>query len=214
MPESLWLNQCHKRKNNLRIFFLIAAFCIAAGALILSKGAILPGHGTEQTSSAAVFKNASVPEKGKFISEKAASEIKSIISDASTTKNIIDEPDPPTGGKINDSAGLPAGEGVRKAAFETIDLCNVPCRLSDRSKPSILLSLTLFFPQNRTLMREIFAKRNELKVMVQKTLSKKFLSEIVVCSLRKDVTNNINAILESGSVIDIEFKELKIDKVD
>lgn len=100
------------------------------------------------------------------------------------------------------------------SAVRTISLTGISCKLIDKSRPSILLSLSLAFPENRELESEILVKRDNLKIMVQKTLASKSLDDMVKDSLRKDIKSALNPLLENGAITDVEFKEFRIDKVE
>jgi flagellar basal body-associated protein FliL len=114
----------------------------------------------------------------------------------------------------SDQSSSAAPPAPALSAVRTISLTGISCKLIDKSRPSILLSLSLAFPENRELESEILVKRDNLKIMVQKTLASKSLDDMVKDSLRKDIKSALNPLLENGAITDVEFKEFRIDKVE
>jgi flagellar basal body-associated protein FliL len=93
-------------------------------------------------------------------------------------------------------------------------LGDITCRLADRSKPVLRLSIEMYFPDDPGFAHELLLKRDNLKVLVRKVLSTKFLDDLVVEKLRMELRNVLNGILEKGQISDIEFRDFRIDKVE
>ena len=108
----------------------------------------------------------------------------------------------------------PVKNAPKPVALRTASLNGIRCKLIDASRPAILLSLSLVFPENTELEREILMKRDDLKVLVQKTMASKSLDDMVKDSLGKDIRSALNALLENGAITNVEFKEFMIDKAE
>jgi flagellar basal body-associated protein FliL len=79
------------------------------------------------------------------------------------------------------------------------------CTLADRQGLQVRIALELFY-NNPALKRELLLKRENCKTLVRKVLAGKRLDEIVVDSLRREIIDEINEILERGRIVDVEFK--------
>ncbi len=90
----------------------------------------------------------------------------------------------------------------------SIELPSVVCSLADKKSLSIRVSLKLYF-REKELEREILFKRDNIKLIVRKVFVTKQLSDIVVDALRTELQREINALLEQGTIIDIEFLDFK-----
>jgi flagellar basal body-associated protein FliL len=188
MHDSQWLDHHEKRKNYLWLVILIAAVCIAAGIFIRNNSDVL---GVSQRQNKET--NASVP--------------------TAVTAPLPAQSTGLTAAKVEPKRDEPVIAPV-PGANESVPLERVVCRLMDKSQPSIRLSLLLSFPPNKALKQEILVKRDNLKVMVKKTLAAKSMDDMVVDSLRKDLKIDLNSVLENGAITDIEFKEFRIEKVE
>jgi flagellar basal body-associated protein FliL len=206
MPDSQWLNHHAKRKNYLWLIVLGAAACIAAGIFIKNNSEIFYApHAREKVQAPSVPPKVVVapvsaapvklPEAVAESPEAGNQQAKA----GSTVPRPQETKEPPAQGKDGD------GE---------VTLNNITCRMVDKTRPSILLSLSLVFPKNQELQREILMKRDDLKIMVQKTLASKSFADMIKDSLRKDIKAALNPLLERGAVTDVEFKEFRIDKVE
>jgi flagellar basal body-associated protein FliL len=241
MHESQWLDHHGKRKNYLWLVILIAAVCIAAGIFIRNNSDVLGvsrGQNKETTAtgpispaplaapvpapstslaapkaepkkdepaiapvqSAPVKAMAEEPREKQETSQVKAAPLQETLPQA--------RPQPPQPDKPVAAGKSPSGGN------ESVPLERISCRLMDKSQPSIRLSLLLSFPPNSALKQEILVKRDNLKVMVKKTLAAKSMDDMVVDSLRKDLKSGLNSVLENGAITDIEFKEFRIEKVE
>jgi len=90
----------------------------------------------------------------------------------------------------------------------SIELPTVLCVLADKKGLSIRISLKLYFKE-KDLEKEVLFKRDNINFIVKKVFIKKHLSDIVVNVLRAELQKEINALLEQGTVIDIEFLDFK-----
>ena len=95
-----------------------------------------------------------------------------------------------------------------KPGLLSVELPTVLCVLADKKGLSIRVSLKLFFKE-KDLEKEILFKRDNIKFIVKKVFIKKHLSDIVVDVLRAELQKEINALLEQGTVVDIEFLDFK-----
>jgi hypothetical protein len=103
---------------------------------------------------------------------------------------------------------------VPEAAVPTdsLLLSDISCKLDNREGLRVILSLELFFPPG-ALKKEILLKRDNLKVMVQKSIVGKSMQELTIDSLRPQMLRSMNRILEEGTITDVEFRNFSIDKV-
>ncbi len=104
------------------------------------------------------------------------------------------------------------------ARLDSVTIDDFSCRLGDlgdlggREALAVVLSLELFFPAG-AMRGEVLLKRDDLKVMVRKTIAGKALKEVIVDSLREQTKRAMNKILEKGAITDIRFRQFTIDKV-
>ncbi len=95
---------------------------------------------------------------------------------------------------------------------DSVSLADIVCRLRSGEALRIVLALDLYF-QPGPLKREVLLKRENLKVMVQKTVAGKSLNELIVDSLREQTKRAMNRILEKGAIRDVAFRNFSIEKV-
>ena len=228
VPENLH----GKRKNYLWLVILIAVVCIAAGIFIRNNSDVLGVSHGQNKEATATGPHAPVPLAAPKAEPKKDEPVIAPVPKALRPRQWPKSP-----GKAGNQAGQsrlgaqsvaagPAatrqsGRGPRAkshpappGAAESVPLEGRTCRLMDKSQPSIRLSLLLSFPENKALKQEILVKRDNLKVMVKKTLATKSMDDLVVDSLRNDLKSGLNSVLESGAITDIEFKEFRIEKVE
>ena len=113
------------------------------------------------------------------------------------------------------SGAAVTGAAKRSAALmktDSVTISDIQCRLRDGKALRVVLSLKLLFPSG-PLTREILLKRENLKVMVQKTVSEKTMDELIVDSLREQTIRAMNRILEKGRIADVTFLNFSIEKV-
>jgi flagellar basal body-associated protein FliL len=220
MPESQWLSHHGKRKNYLWLAVLIAAVLIAAGIFIRNNSDVLGvshGQKKEPQATAAPVK---LPESAPAPVREPAAVPAPVKESAPTPAPApVIQPQPKTPVPVKKTPqqqpAAPVGTAMPASGVnESVPLDRITCRLQDKSQPSIIVSLLLSFPPNSELKQEILVKRDNLKVMVKKTLATKSLDDMVVDSLRRDLKSGLNSVLENGAITDIEFKEFRIEKVD
>jgi flagellar basal body-associated protein FliL len=238
-PDSQWLNHHGKRKNYLWLIILALAVCVAAALFIRNNSDFLgvskkqkndliaaespvvsmPAHATQAPPAAAAQQQAAPsparPEPPKAAREPAVVKPASVTKGKAATAEKTQPKTPPAAPVAHAAPVAPVAKAVSAApASESVLLDKITCRLMDKSQPSILLSLSVSFPQNKALRQEILVKRDNLKVLVKRTLATKSLDDMIVDSLRKDLESGLNSVLENGAVTDIEFKEFRIEKVE
>jgi flagellar basal body-associated protein FliL len=205
MPDSQWLDHHGKRKKYLWLVICGAAVCIAAGLFIRNNSDILLAAHAQKKEAARQ-------------APAAPAALRQPVSDrqspaALTKKNEQPVKQPPARG-VKESPETGSMDKPVLSAVRAVSITGISCKLIDKSRPSILLSLSLVFQETRELEREILVKRDNLKIMVQKTLASKSLDDMVKDSLRKDIKSALNPLLENGAITDVEFKEFRIDKVE
>jgi flagellar basal body-associated protein FliL len=103
------------------------------------------------------------------------------------------------------AAGLPAAADTLPDTRQlSVDLLDMPCRLKGDDVTDVVVSVRLLFA-GEGLRQEVLLKREDLKVIVRKVLASTALSEIVVESLRARMRDELNAVLDSGEIRDLEF---------
>ena len=95
---------------------------------------------------------------------------------------------------------------------DSVMISDIACRLRGGGALRVVLSLELFFPRG-PFQREVLLKRENLKVMVQKTIAEKSMEELIVDSLREQTKRAMNRILEKGLITDVTFLNFSIEKV-
>lgn len=93
-------------------------------------------------------------------------------------------------------------------SLQSLDLPRVKCSLADKKGLFVQISLRIYFKKKK-LEREILFKRDNIKIVVKKILSKKSLSEVAAEPLRKELIREINNLLEKGKITDIEFLDFR-----
>jgi flagellar basal body-associated protein FliL len=224
MSESAWLDHQQKRKNYLWLVLIIAAVCIAAALFIRNNSEIIgdslgqkkavPVAGIAQTPApvaVAAAKPAAVPATSAVVPPQNASHAITVQT-VKKEQPVAAKPQPAQGVK-SVSPQTPAAKAA-ETVRGSVPLTGITCRLIDKSQPLVRLSLLLVFPANKALEQEVLLKRDNLKIMVQKTLATKSIDDMVIDALRKDILSVLNQLLENGALSDIEFKEFRIDKVE
>jgi flagellar basal body-associated protein FliL len=208
--DSNWLDHHGKRKNYLWLAILVVAACVGAFIFVRNNSEVLGvSHDQKREPLAAALPvtqpltappeiqpPAPVQPQPKP-AKSAPVEPATVPQQATAAPPATATPSPPAAG-----------------TNESVPLEGITCSLIDKSQPSIRLSMLLSFPVNAALKQEILLKRDNLKVMVKKTLALKSLDDMVVDSLRRDLKSGLNSVLENGAITDIEFKEFRIEKVE
>jgi flagellar basal body-associated protein FliL len=202
MHDSQWIDRHGKRKNYLWLIIIVLAVCVAAALFIRNNSDVLGMSGSRKNErKPPVTVPLQVPTAPMHAPTQPAP-VAAVKPPAEAVVKPLPKP----------AAAGPAAQAAR--TVESVILDNITCRLMDKSKPSILLSLSLLFPENKALRQEILVKRDNLKVMVKKTLAAKSINDMVVDSLRRDLESGLNSVLENGAITGIEFKEFRIEKVE
>lgn len=89
---------------------------------------------------------------------------------------------------------------------------NIKCSVAGRKDIRICFEI-LLFTNDSSLKREVLIKRDDLKVMVMKTVRKMELNSIKTGSLRNELRGVINGMLENGTITDLEFRDFRIEEV-
>jgi flagellar basal body-associated protein FliL len=238
MAEGTWLKQQKKRNNLLWIAVIVIAIIVAGVIFLRNNSELLWGEKNEKKETESFSVNtgepaATLPAKAPAVPQ----EKKLAQSDSSPVLQIRNAQPESRPAPQQVRIPLPAPEPAKTQASTQLQqtvapqppaatpkpvelgttsllLTDIKCRLIDRSKPVISLSLELFFADNAALKKEILLKRDNLKIMVRKVISAKSLDDMVVETLRLELKNVLNGLLEKGKVTDIEFREFRIDKVE
>lgn len=91
---------------------------------------------------------------------------------------------------------------------KSIAITNIRHGLNDKKSSEILVSLRLYYKDEK-FEKDILFKRDEIKFTVQKIMMKKKLEDINVEHLRKELKDEIEILLGSGKLKDIEFTDFK-----
>jgi len=224
MSEGTWLAQTQKKNKSLWIILVCVAVAAAAAVFLHNNRELLWGP---KKSSLAPESKIEFPASISALSrdtlqirmEPAASTVpQQSVSKAREDADVHSEK--PVGIAVG-VAEIPASSqkttsspAVAKPAISSIRLDEIVCRLADRKRTVVRLSLELRFSDDPAFSRELIVKRDNLKTMVQKVMSSKTLDDVVVETLRNDIKNGLNEIVENGKITDVEFREFRLDKVD
>lgn len=97
---------------------------------------------------------------------------------------------------------------IKPDSLFSVALPVVECRLAEKKDLVIRVSLKVFFA-DKNVEQEVLFKRNDIGVILKKVFKNKQLSDIVVDKLREELKRNVNALLEKGTIEDIEFIDFK-----
>jgi flagellar basal body-associated protein FliL len=233
MSDESWLSQSRKKRNKNRwTLVLILAVLVAAGIFLKNNHELLwsskgPDKSDVNTESPVFsIKDTVKPEAGSqkaavaapLVSNHAPLVEKKVEPNAETKPEVKAElkalkkgTDLPLPGK---DTAKPGAETFRAPQKSSVLLSDIRCFLRDRKGPGLVLSLDLVFDENRQLKQELLVKKDMLKVMIKKTVSEKNIDDMKADSLRFKIKKSLNTLLENGKIIDIEIKELRIDKVE
>ncbi len=89
-------------------------------------------------------------------------------------------------------------------------LPGIRCSLLGRDDLTLHLSVELF-SENRDLYEELLFKRDQLRVMVTKVMSRTEYGDVHVSLLKPKVIGAINAVLENGALDDLQFRTFRIE---
>jgi hypothetical protein len=112
-------------------------------------------------------------------------------------------------------SGVAVTEAAKRSAAlmktDSVTISGILCRLRGDQTLRVVLSLTLLFPSG-PLKGEVLLKRENLKVMVQKTIAEKSMDELIVDTLRGQTIRAMNRILEKGCITDVTFLNFTMEK--
>jgi flagellar basal body-associated protein FliL len=224
MSEGTWLAQTQKKNKSLWIILVCVAVAAAAAVFLHNNRELLwgPKNGSHAPESKI--------ESPALVSASSRDTLPNRIEPAVSTVSKQSVPKSPEGigdhsgralGDAGSVAAIPASlqkttssPAAAKPALSSIRLDEIVCRLADRKRTVVRLSLELRFSDDPAFSRELIVKRDNLKTMVQKVMSSKTLDDVVVETLRSDIKNGLNQIVEHGKITDVEFREFRLDKVD
>lgn len=138
-------------------------------------------------------------------SDKAEKEVEASEDAKPEKEKTVQEEPPETASPEEDKESElePSEESVL-----SIDLPTIKCALADKRGLFVQVTLKVYF-KGKQLEKEILFKRDNIKVIVKRTLLKKHLSEVVVEKLRVELKKEINVLLEQGKIEDIEFLDFR-----
>jgi flagellar basal body-associated protein FliL len=91
----------------------------------------------------------------------------------------------------------------------TIEIFDVTCKMADREDVSVVVSVK-FSCRNESVKQDVLFKREDLKVILKKTLLSLNFSEIQVDALREMLKNSANEMLGSGSITSVELTKFQL----
>ena len=214
MSEGTWLGQTKKRYNAWWITLIIAAAVTAAGIFFHNNSDILWGRKVlhneagKETVAPDSAKSGSLPLVAAATSRTIAA--KKLLPDEEKSVDTANLR------QISAAATSPSDQGgaAGEKTSSKMALGEITCRMADKKRPALLLSLELRFDDDPGFARELLLKRDNLKVMVRKVMSSKLPEDLVVEKLKPELKDALNGILEKGKIADIEFNEFRIDKVE
>jgi hypothetical protein len=198
MPEPNWL-ESRKKRSRWYVYAIFPIILLAAVFIFLRNNRDVLFSKQERTAPAADLAAAVKPAE--------------IPAPKPAGKTALNPPQraavKPAEAALRPASGEPA---ARRGNPDCVTISDIVCRLSGRDRVRLVVSLDLFF-QSGELRREVLLKRDDLKVMVQKTFAEKTMSELVVDSLRQQAKRAMNRILEKGAIADVAFRNFSIEKV-
>jgi hypothetical protein len=114
---------------------------------------------------------------------------------------------------VSKKENIPAVQPVKLSSVSTVSLQGIDCKVNDRKDLRITLDLDVQFG-NELMRKEILIKRDDLKVLVIKTLSKKSLSGVNKEQLRGELIDAMNGIFDHRTITGVVIKNLQIEKAD
>jgi flagellar basal body-associated protein FliL len=116
--------------------------------------------------------------------------------------------------KVQDVLPIPVDEPQRAAGSlelrKSVLIPNVRCAILDKSAIRINLSLELFFSAD-SLQEEILGKREQIKVMIRKIMSRKRYDDVKTETVKKEIKAAIDSLLDYGALEDVEFRSCQVE---
>jgi len=112
---------------------------------------------------------------------------------------------------VSKKESISAVQPVKLSSALTVSLQGIDCKVSDRKDLRITLDLDVQF-SNEQMRKEILIKRDDLKVLVIKAMSKKSLSGINKEQLRGELIDAMNGIFDHRTITGVVIKNLQIEK--
>jgi hypothetical protein len=103
----------------------------------------------------------------------------------------------------------PRNKGIREYS---LTMPPFPCSIENRKDIVISLSLELFY-KDSTFRSALLFHRNEIKVMVMRTVKSKVLAEMKIDVLEKELPEEINSVLKAQPVTGVKIHTIQIEKV-
>lgn len=230
--DSSWEAARQKRRKRIQSFFFFFLPLAIILAIILNNNRDLLNDGHLQTvkknnlpvvkeppvvrdSESVNSRHAMIRDSVK-VSQKApepcsTQKSKTVLSlktgtDSGMVKTSIDKN---TGSKKKED--LTAVQPVKSPEVLTASLPGIECWVNDRKDLRIILDLEVQF-SDELMRKEILLKRDDLKVLVKKTLSKKNLGEVKKEQLRVELTDVMNGIFDHRTITGTVIKNLQIEK--
>lgn len=138
--------------------------------------------------------------------ENTGKDAESVIDDSRDVNKDSAIQDFPT--KNGEKSNVKEAGAFDAKIAKSVSITNIRCGLNDKKSSEILLSLRLYY-SNKKDEKDILFKRDEIKFTVQKIMMKKKLEDINVELLRKELKDEIEILLGSGKLEDIEFTDFK-----
>lgn len=160
----------------------------------------------EMTTTPAAEKSIPLPQKEKIVQKKP--EIEQIPE---KVRVKMAENVPKTVDKTSSFSRSAPVQRVHSVLSEVLPPIN--CSLLNRKDIVISLSLELFFmdEDHRAAIR---ISREEIKVMVMKSVFDKELSQIKIATLEKLLLQNVNSIFDHDYIKDLKIKNIQVEKAD
>jgi flagellar basal body-associated protein FliL len=212
MSDDSWLSQSRKKKTKNRWTLILAIVVLVAAGIFLKNNHDLlwsskDRKNDDQGAASPIF-SPHEDVKPEPVKPAAAAPVPT-PAHVTEKKAVVANTGQPLPGTDSLAPGKESPKAVQKSS---VLLSDIRCFLRDRKGPGLVLSLNVVFEESGPLKQEVLVKRDVLKVMIKKVMADKTLEDMKVDSLRLELKNSINALLESGKISDLEFNELRIDK--
>ncbi|MBN1309663.1 MAG: hypothetical protein JXA18_17210 [Chitinispirillaceae bacterium] len=223
MKESAWEASRRREKKKAFLFVVLLTMTLVVAFVLFLNNRDLIGPSTRQRSLQAeehAAEAAATQAEAVSIAESAGSYPAAPVSPEAVSGD--EQPIPAQGTSDSPTATPPLpstgdAPATKKTAgsdhpkFFSIELPSFPCRIESRKDIVIHLSLELFFSdgEKRTA---ILLRRNDIRVMVERTVWDKELSEIKIGELETQLLYNINKLFDHPDIAAVKIRNVQVEK--
>ncbi|MBN1575181.1 MAG: hypothetical protein JW913_01420 [Chitinispirillaceae bacterium] len=217
MKESSWeaSRRKVKKKAFLLVFLLITALALAT-VLFLNNRDLIGPFGSRRSPETKEHAAEAMPMQTESAVPSPAPSV-SPVSVSNDSQPVL-----PQGFTGSPAAKLPlpsigdAPETIKTAAPDhpesfSIEFPSFPCRTESRKDVVIYLSLELFFSDIEK-RAAILLRRNDIKVMVLRTVRDKELSGMKIGKLETQLLQDINKLFDHPDITAVKIRNIQVEK--